>query len=351
MENNKQTIDISYESILKVVFVLATLFFLFYLRHIIFIILIAVIIALIMNPAVDSMHKRKIPRVLGALTLFLLTFLFMGLLSYFVIPPLAKEISQLASQFPTFVNQINIDESLIKKQGIDGNLAQSVQGLLIEISKSLKEAASSFVIAIFSLLGGIFSAILILVISFYLVVEEDGVEKFVKELIPGKFQPQALRIMRKIEIKLGRWFVGQISLGLIVGSLSLVGLYILGVPYAFVLAILAGILELIPYLGPTLSAIPAIIIAYTVSPLLAVLTLLLYFLIQQFENYLIVPKVMEKSVGLHPVVIIIVVLIGGQLGGVLGVILSVPFATILSIIFEDFYSAKVEKTGVVVERK
>lgn len=296
------------------------------------------------------MQKRKLPRVLGALTLFMLTFLFMGLLSYFVIPPLAKEISQLASQFPTFVNQINIDESLIKRQGIDGGLAQSVQGLLVEISRSLKETASSFIAAIFGLLGGIFSAVLILVISFYLVVEEDGVEKFVKELIPGKFQSQALRIIRKIEVKLGRWFVGQISLGLIVGSLSLVGLYILGVPYAFVLAILAGILELIPYLGPALSAIPAIIIAYTVSPLLAVLTLLLYFLIQQFENYLIVPKVMEKSVGLHPVVIIIVVLIGGQLGGVLGVILSVPFATILSIILEDFYSAKEEKAGV-IERK
>ena len=149
-----------------------------------------------------------------------------------------------------------------------------------------------------------------------------------------------MRIIKKVEFKLGKWFVGQLALGFIVGLLSYIGLTILGIPHPLILAIIAGTMELVPYIGPTLASIPAIIFAFTVSPLLAALTLVLYFLIQQFENYLIVPKVMEKSVGLHPVIIIIAMLIGGQLAGILGVILAIPVTTIASIILEEFYGKK-----------
>jgi predicted PurR-regulated permease PerM len=194
-------------------------------------------------------------------------------------------------------------------------------------------------------MGGFISAILILVISFYLVIEKNGVERFVKEAVPNNLQPRVLKIVERIQLKLSRWFIGQLSLGFIVGSMSFVGLHLLGVPYALVLGIIAGILELIPYLGPTLSAIPAIIIAFTVSPILALLTLILYFLIQQFENYLIVPKVMEKSVNLHPVIIIIVILIGGKFAGITGAILAVPTATIISIVLDNFYNKKTKNEG------
>jgi predicted PurR-regulated permease PerM len=189
-------------------------------------------------------------------------------------------------------------------------------------------------------LGGIFSVILIIVIAFYLVLEDNGIEKFVRAVVPGQIQERAIQVVKKIEKKLGQWFIGQITLGFIVGMLSLIGLSLIGVPYALVLALIAGTLELIPYIGPMLSAIPAVLIASTVSPAAAALTFVLYFFIQEFENYLIVPKVMEKSVGLHPVVIIIAAVIGGQLAGVPGMILAVPIATIISIIFEDIRSQK-----------
>ena len=338
--SQKQTIDISYESIFRVVLVLLVLFLLFYLRQIIFIVFIAVIAALIMTPAVGKMKEKKIPRVLGASILFSTALAIIGLFFYIIVPPLAKEVSQLATQFPIYMSSMNIDYSTISEQQIDGRLAGPIQEILIEASKFLKNTTTAIFSGIFELLGGLLSAILIAVISFYLVIEKKGIEKFVKAVIPYDFQPRALRIIKKIEVKLGKWFIGQLFLGFIVGLVTFIGLSLLGVPYAMVLAIIAGVMELIPYLGPTLASIPAIIIAFTVSPFLALLTLILYFLIQEIENYVLVPKVMQKSVGLHPVIIIIAILVGYQFAGIIGVILSVPVATIASIILEDLYGSK-----------
>jgi len=337
MKDQKQTVDISYESIIKVVAVILGLFFLFYLRDVIFILLVSIILSLIVVPAVDSLEKKKIPRVVGAFALFSASFLIMGLIIYLVAPPLAKELSQLASKLPYYLGD---DIFSVNQQFFNYELSDPLQKILTEISGSLKNIASSVFLGLFSFLGGFVSAMLIIVISFYLAIEENGIERFVKAIVPPKLRLRILKIIGKIQLKLGRWFIGQLSLGFIVGAMSLAGLYLLGVPYALVLAIIAGIFELIPYLGPALSAIPAIIIALTVSPTLAILTLVLYFLIQQFENYLIVPKVMEKSVNLHPVVTIIAVIVGGKLAGITGAILAIPIATIASIILEDFYTNK-----------
>ncbi len=346
MENQKQTVDLSYESIIKFFIVLFALFAIVYLRGIIFIIFISIILALIMNPAVDRMQKKNIPRVAGAASLFLAAFIFFGLLVYIAAPPLAKELGALASHFPAYMKNIGLDYAAISDQNLvvdssfDYKISEPLQNILLEASRSLKDVTSNILFGILGFLGGILSAVLILVISFYLIVEENGVEKFVQALVPVEYRNQALRIIKKVEIKLGKWFIGQLFLGFIIGLVTFIGLYIIGVPYALVLGIIAGVLELVPYIGPALSAIPAIAIAFTISPFLAAATLILYFFIQQFENYLIVPKVMEKSVGLHPVIIIVAMLIGGQFAGIMGIILAIPVTTIISIILGDFYSHK-----------
>jgi len=346
MENQKQVVDLSYESIIKFFIVLFALFAIVYLKGIIFIIFISIILALIMNPVVDRMQKKNIPRVAGAASLFLAAFIFFGLLVYIVAPPLAKELGALASHFPTYVKNIGLDYAAISDQNLiidssfDYKISEPLQNILFEASKSLKDVTSNILFGILGFLGGLLSAALIFVISFYLIVEENGVEKFVQTLVPVEYRNQALRIIKKVEIKLGKWFIGQLFLGFIIGLVTFIGLSIIGVPYALVLGIIAGALELIPYIGPILSAIPAIAIAFTISPFLAAATLILYFFIQQFENYLIVPKVMEKSVGLHPVIIIIAMLIGGQFAGIMGIILAIPVTTIISIVLGDFYSHK-----------
>lgn len=332
-ENNHHSLDISYEGILRVIISIFAVIVLYYLRDIIFIIFIAILITLIIVPAVDYLESRNIPRIVAAMLIFFLIFFLFGSMILVIAPPLAKQLSQLSLLIPQFLadNSFIIDGTLLKSE-----LYGPLQNVLIEASGYFKNITSSFFAGIFNLLGGFMSALLTIVISFYLIIEENGIERFVKEVIPGKFQERSLNVIRKVQIKLGKWVLGQLSLGFIVGIMSYVGLYFLGITeYALVLALIAGMLELVPYIGPVLSAIPAIIIALTISINHAFLTLILYFLIQQFENYLIVPKVMEKSVNLHPIVIIVVIIIGGKIAGIPGAILAVPVAAIVSIILDD----------------
>lgn len=334
MKKEKVVIDISYESILRFFLVSFALFFLYYIKDVIFIILIATLLALIMEPAVDKMQKEsKVPRVIGASLLFLSLFTVLGIIIYTVAPILATETAQLAKNLPVYFQQFNA--SYLSGQQNIGLIPSNFQDLLTSASDSLTSATASLLTSALGIFGGILSAILVMVIAFYLVIEDNGIEKFVKASVPENLQPQFMRIVKKIEAKMGRWFVGQLTLGFIVGFLSFIGLYAIGVPYALALALIAGVFELIPYIGPTLSSIPAMLVGLTVSPGTMALVFVLYFLIQEFENHLIVPKVMEKSVGLHPVIIIFAALIGGQLAGIPGIILAVPVATIISIIIDD----------------
>jgi len=332
-ESNNHSLDISYEGILRILVSIFAVFALYYFRDVIFILFISILITLIIVPAIDFMESKKIPRIVAATLVYFLILVFLGSLIFIIAPPLAKQLHQLSMVIPQYLadNSFIIDNALLRSE-----LSGPLQNILIEASSYFKNITSSFFEGIFNVLGGFMSALLTIVISFYLIIEDNGIERFVKNVIPQKLQGRALNIIKKVQIKLGKWVIGQLSLGFIVGIMSYVGLYFLGITqYALVLAIIAGILELVPYIGPILSAIPAIIIALTISLNHAFLTLVLYFLIQQFENYLIVPKVMEKSVNLHPIVIIMVIIIGEKVAGIAGAILAVPVAAIASIIFDD----------------
>lgn len=334
MKKEKLLIDISYESILRFFVVVFVLFFFYHIRDVVFTILIAVLLALTMEPAVDRMQKKGIPRVFGTGFIFASTIVAILLLIYIVTPTLAKELTLMANTLPHYFDKIDFSHLMDNEQGMSLG-SGAAQNIMDKLSAALSGVAGYLVTGTMGFLGGIFSAILIAVISFYLVLEDDGIEKFIRATLPKGFHEQGVRIIKKTETKLGQWFVGQLTLGLIVGAFSFIGLSLIGVPYALVLAIIAGTLELIPYIGPMLSAIPAILIAFTVSPAIAAMTFVLYFLIQEFENYLIVPKVMEKSVGLHPVIIIMAAAIGEQLSGIVGMILAVPMATVIAIVYED----------------
>jgi predicted PurR-regulated permease PerM len=152
---------------------------------------------------------------------------------------------------------------------------------------------------------------------------------------PKEHETYVLNLWQRAQKKMGQWLQGQLFLAIVVGVLVYIGLSLLGIRFALLLAIIAGILELVPYIGPVLSAIPAVILAFFQMPILALWVLILYIIIQQLENYLLVPVIMKKVVGLNPVVVIIALLIGGKLLGILGIILAVPAAAVLAEFFKD----------------
>jgi len=335
--NQSQTINISTSTILRAIVILLALVFLYLIHDILMIVFVAVIIAAAINGPVSWLQKNKVPRLLGVIFIYLLLLLVIGLIVTLIFPPLANEIKQLAVHFPGIVEKIGLS---IQQWWQDYNLGTNLQTFLDQISNRLSQAASSVFATTVNLFGGLFSAVVILVISFYLSVQEKGAKRFLVSLTPGEHQSYLADLIDRIENKIGGWLRGQLILMLIVGLLVFIGLSVLGIKYALVLAVIAALFEIVPFIGPILAASPAVILAFFQSSFLALLVIILYIVVQQLQNYLIVPQVMKRTVGLNPVVIIIVLLVGGKLAGLLGIVLAVPAAAAIAEFLKDLQKKK-----------
>jgi predicted PurR-regulated permease PerM len=191
--------------------------------------------------------------------------------------------------------------------------------------------------------GGILSFLLTVILSFYLAVEEDGVGKFLKAITTLKHEGYVVDLWKRSQKKIGLWMQGQLVLAVIIGMLVYLGLLIIQVPNALLLAFLAAAFEIIPLFGPILASIPAIMIAFVTGGMpLALVVIGLYIIIHQFENQLIYPLVVKKVVGVSPVVSILALAAGWELAGVMGLILSVPVASVIIEFFDDFEKNKIE---------
>jgi predicted PurR-regulated permease PerM len=196
-------------------------------------------------------------------------------------------------------------------------------------------AVTTVAVAIWSVIGGVFGLISILILSFYLLVEAESLFNYTVRLVPKQRRPLATATSREAVIKVSAWLSAQFILAGVMGIFAAVGLAFLGEPYFYVVALIAAIGETIPVLGPIIGGISAVAVALSVSTKLA-LTVGVYFLIlHQLEANILVPKIMEKRVGVSPVTVMVALLIGGSLWGVVGAILAIPTAAILSVIVDE----------------
>ena len=331
--NDSQTISISTSTIFRIIIILLGLVFLYFVRDVLLILFVSVIIAAAINGPVSWLQKHKIHRILGVTFIYLLFLLLAALIITMIFPVLAEQVKQLATHFPGLVDKIIIGfQEWWGKYRTEVNL----QSFLDNFSNKLNQTTSSVFGTILGFFGGLFSFGIILVISFYLSVQEKGVKRFFISITPSEHQHYVSDLIDRIQVRIGGWLRGQLLLMLIIGSLTFIGLSLLGVKYALTLALIAGILELIPYIGPFIALVPAVILAFTQSPMLALLVAILYLVIQQLENYIITPQVMKKAVNLNPIVIIIVILIGAKLAGIMGIILSIPLTAAVAEFLKDF---------------
>lgn len=317
-------IDISHKTIFFIAAFLALLWALFLIRDVIILIFIAVIFMSALSPLVARLEKLKIPRVLGIALLYIVIISVVSLLISFIVTPLADQTTVLLTNLPGYLNTIIPETGIIDKTVLQqefGNFSKNA----LEVSLTIFSNFLAF--------------ISVAVLTFYMLLDREKLDKLITQFFIGREQ-RISKVIAKIEEKLGFWMRGQIALTLIIGTTSYIGLTALGVPYALPLAILAGILEVIPVIGPIISAIPAIMVAYLISPLTALWVTLLYLVIQQLENHLIVPQVMKKAVGLNPLAVIIAVAIGGKLLGIAGALLAIPITVVLQIITEDLLTVE-----------
>lgn len=331
-----QTISISAGTIFRVIFIILILVFLYLIRDVIVIFLFALIIASAIAPAVNLLEKIKIPRVIGALLIYIIAIGILGFLISLVVPPFAREIKDLSSNLPNYIESLSDKfESIQKASSKYQNIINQFQNFLVGLGDLLRQSASNLLSAAINIFGGIFSLLLVLIISFYLSVQKKGVQHVLTAITPHEHRDYILNLWERSQRKLGRWLQGQLFLGLIVGVLVYIGLSLLNIKFALLLAVLAGILEIFPYIGPVIAAIPAIILGFLQAPILGLWVLILYIIVQQVENHLIVPLVIGKIVKLNPVAVILALLIGGRLGGIPGMILSVPVAAVLAEFLRD----------------
>lgn len=316
-----QQVNISNSTIIRVILIFLFFVLLYLIRDIVLIVFVSVIVAAALNGPVNWLQNHKVPRILGVTFVYLIFFLILGLALSLIIPIIAVQVRQLVNYFPEYAGKIGSGFQYFWGKY---NIGANFQNILGQIESRLSQAASSIFTTTINIFGGFISAIVILFIAFYLSVQEKGIKTFLMSLIPVKRQSNIADLIEKIEKKIGGWMRGQILLMIIVGFLVFLGLYLLGVKYALTLALIAGILEIVPYIGPVVSAIPAIILSFIQSPILALLVIILYVIVQQLEAYVFTPQIMKRTVGLNPLVIILVIMIGFKIAGILGVVLSIP---------------------------
>lgn len=338
-------IHISVGSMINVVLVLVGFYLLYILRDVVMLLVASVIIAAAVEPATRWFLRFKIPRLPAVIIVYLIGLSALAGMFYFFVPPLVKQIVSFIQSIPLYIDQINILNPGTQ-QAIFGQLTQSMSldDLLGRVQGVAQNVTGGLLQALSSIFGGILSFVLVLVISFYLSAQDRGVENFLKLVSPIKSQKYVISLWSRAQVKIGHWLQGQLLLGLIIGVLVYIGLLIIGVPNPLLLAVIAGLFELIPVFGPILAAIPAVLIGLTIDPTVALLVIGLYVIVQQFENYLIQPMVVQKVVGISPLIAIIALIVGAQLAGLLGIILSIPIAAIVMEFVSDIQKEKhVEK--------
>ena len=327
-----QVIEISPKTIFITIAIIFGLFVAWQIKGILLSLVIAYILMSGFAPLVDWFEKEGVNKTVAVLATFILIISVLGLLIFAVIPPLIVQTRELILSLPQYID--NLDRFVQTKNGLPNITIDDITQFLTQrIDKALTNVLS----VILNVFTGFLTFITVAVFSFYLLLERDKIKQNLFIFFPHLSKERVYRLGHKIEEKLGAWVRGQVTLMLLVGAATWLGLTILGIKYALPLAVVAGILEIVPIIGPIISAVPAIIIAFVQNPVLVIAVIILYLVVQQVENYLLVPKVMARAVGLSPLIIIFALLVGGSLLGIIGALLAVPVTAIIQVILEDFH--------------
>lgn len=301
-------VEVSHKTIIFTILFLLLLFFLYQIREIIFLVFVSFILMSAFKPWADLLEKYHIPRLVSVLVIYIFIVSILGWGASAVLPLLVTQSIHLGENLPTYLRSV----------------APFLKFDYQVITQQIAPFGENVLKVTISLFSNIITLFTLIITSFYLLIARKNLAVYIANFTSEEKAKKWVGIISKIEEGLGAWVRGQIMLGVTIGVFTFIGLTILGIPYTLSLAILAGILEIVPIIGPIISAIPAILIALTVSPFLALITAVVYFFIQQLESHIVVPLVMKQTVGLPPLVTIISLMIGAKIGGIGGALLAVP---------------------------
>jgi putative permease len=341
----KITITLDSASIVKVLAWIVVFAGLFYINDLIVALLVAVVLASAAEMPVRVMMKWGLPRGASVSILFLSLVLFVAATALIFIPPLADDIARFIKTLPKILESVRIfgkDMGFKDLSVVIQEVSQDIsRGQILTVLKNAVFGSSGFFATTSVVVASVINLVLTFVLSFYLALEERGVQKFLRLIAPKVYENYIEDLWIRAQKKIGLWMQGQVLLSVLVALLVYVPMLILDMPYSALLAVLAFFGELIPVVGLTIATVPALFIAWTHGglPLLGIVSVI-YFIISQLENHVLYPRVMNKMVGVPSIIVIIAIVIGAKLAGLWGVILAVPLASIFMELASDLEKRK-----------
>lgn len=283
-----------------------------------------------------TVGKRRVPKPLAILVIYATVIGTITGIGFVVVPQMVEQSQQFVKELPELIDR---GQQQLTKWGLISP-GTSFKELLQQSPIGGGDAVSMVLNTVWGFVGGLFGLITILLLTFYMLVESQSIFDFFVRLFPRDRRRKVAEVSELVTVKVSAWLGGQIFLGFVIGATTAIGLGLMGVPYFFVLALIAGVGEMIPMVGPLISAVPAILVAFTVSPGLALGVAVFFLVQQQLENAVLVPKLMGETVGLNAVTVISALVIGSELLGFSGALLAVPTAAIIQVLFEELYLAE-----------
>lgn len=332
--------------------ILLLIWFLYEVRSIVLLFLITGSLAYIINPTITKFaHKLRLKRGIAIGIFYIMIISPIVAILVLILPILGNQIMSLVRDIPKYYEALT--DSLRRLQDtvqtnpemqrlLDSFLA-SIQPRIENYLATMGVKAFNFIV---TLTNSIFTLILAIVLNFYFLIDMENIERWFMSILPENIKDKTLNALKEINVSFKSFLKAQAILCLFVGIADGLGAWILGVNYALILGIIAGFTEIIPYLGPFLGAIPAIVIALTISPWKALEIAIWYLVVQQIEAHFVVPNVMGKTMGLHPLTVIFSLLVFGKLLGFWGVILAVPISAIIKIVLRIYLTDIWKKGGV-----
>lgn len=339
--SRENTLDISWETIIKVFIVGFFLYILYLARDIAVWFFFALIISLLVDPAINFLRKIKIPKIIAVILIYLSVFGALGLFVYLSSPLFIFELRQLSQNIPEYFNKIS---PVLDSLGIE--VAQSFSELTNYLITNLQESSKSILKAIIAFFGGVASAAFIFILAFFISLEDKGPERFLILITHKKYENIIISLFERAQVRVAQWFGVRILACLFVGVASFIVFYLLGIKYALILAIISGVLNFVPYVGPLITYIFVGGFALlSGSWVLTVYTVVAIILIQGFENNFLSPILMKKIINLPPVLVLMSLLLGGTMFGFLGTVFSVPVFGIVYEFVKEFLEKRREGNG------
>lgn len=347
VDNKKFTTTFIYVLILYILYMLIKKYP--FLSEIINITIFSLIFAYLFNPVVELIEKKGIPRLWSVIIVYILIIAILAVVFFTFLPKIIREFKKLGNVLPNYIDQINNflyninNNSLLKSSNLPPQL-DGVKDVFKENLESIENFIikwfSDFVDKIINMFSKIFIIAIIPIISFYFLKDKEFFKKKIYLIIPKSHRNEMINLFKEIDNMLGQFIRGRVIVAIFVGVSTTIALALLKINFAFIIGMLAGLADIIPYFGPIIGIIPAVFFAILESPIKALWVIIIFTIIQQIENDIITPKIVGESVGIHPVTVMLSLIIGGGFFGILGMVLAVPVVAILKIIYSHFVESR-----------